>query len=164
MWGTNTGFTSFAYTPQGYPLHRVTAAAADAAAPLILDRLKQADRRQAAYIPIPAINAPIQAEKRREYRQDRHREGSAADRQQTEGKPETLPNMKTGCTGCFLCRTADRCSADIGCRQKHNRRTADAETDRSPAADRLLSNAEQLPGLTARVLWYRYALPGYCFR
>ena len=94
MWGTNTGFTSFAYTPQGYPLHQITAAAADAAAPLTADRLKQADNKQAAYIPIQAINAPIQAEKRREYRQDRHQEGSAADRQQTEGKPETLPNMK----------------------------------------------------------------------
>ena len=75
-------------------MHQITAAAADAAAPLTADRLKQADNKQAAYIPIQAINAPIQAENRREYRQDRHQEGSAADRQQTEGKPETLPNMK----------------------------------------------------------------------
>ena len=116
MWGTNTGFTPFTYTPQGYALQQITAAAADAAAPLILDRLKQADRIQDAYIPIQTLNAPIQAEKRREYRQDRYQEGNAADRQQTEGKPETLPNMKTGGSGCFLCRTAERCSADIGCR------------------------------------------------
>lgn len=90
MWGTNTGFTSFAYTPPGYALHQITAAAADAAAPLIQGRQKQADRIQDAYIPIQAINTPIQADKKGEYRQQ---EGSAADRQQTEGKPETLPKQ-----------------------------------------------------------------------
>ena len=64
-------------------MHQITAAAADAAAPLILDRLKQADRRQAVYIPIQAINAHIQAEKKLKQTADARQ---TKERQQTAEK------------------------------------------------------------------------------